>query len=742
MPFIRPAFKPHWRVEPTDEGIILRSERGSFLFKGKVYSSLIAFVDGVHSTDEIVQRLKLSAPAEHVRQALDTLEANGYLTDGASSLPPSEAAFWSALGIDEQSVKRLQGTAVDVIAACDVDLKPITDSLTALGIRLESEAPLHLVFVDDYMQPPLPDLNRRFFEQRSAWLIAKPTGSIPWLGPLFEPTKTACWECLAQMLRINRYTPSPASTADNLVAKGAAPAVFPFGCQPVLNLAALEAVKWLVSGRSDALSNQLMTFDLQQLRLENHPVVRRPQCPACGSTLAREPQIELASRLKTAGDNGYRTCSAEETLTRLTRHVSPITGIIASLTKSNRRRGESDSPVHTYIAWHRGSPRPKHYSGRTSAGFELSFGKGMSDAQAKVSCIAEALERYCCAYDETDEFISARLADLPDAIHPSSLLNFSDNQYLNRLHTNKDDDLFNWIPHRFDESEEIEWTKVWSLRDSQVRYVPSAFCFYYYPEKGKDRFCIANSNGCASGNTIEEAILQGLLELVERDAAAIWWYNRLSLPAVDIESFDDSQLHALCAHIKQYNRCLHVIDITHDLGVPTFAAVSWKSHGRSILFGLGTHLEAKVGVSRAITELSQRLSFAERAEEKDEGKLGAAEARIARWLQTVQIETQPYLRPQDDCSRTAADYTTFRSDDLLLDINYLVSKFKDSGLDTLVLNLTRPDVALPTARVIVPGLRHFWARFGPGRLYDVPVQLGWLKQPTCEENLNPVAYFL
>jgi hypothetical protein len=45
-------------------------------------------------------------------------------------------------------------------------------------------------------------------------------------------------------------------------------------------------------------------------------------------------------------------------------------------------------------------------------------------------------------------------------------------------------------------------------------------------------------------------------------------------------------------------------------------------------------------------------------------------------------------------------------------------------------------------KVIVPGLRHFWARFAPGRLYDVPVRLGWLPQPLAEEQLNPIPMFL
>ena len=61
-----------------------------------------------------------------------------------------------------------------------------------------------------------------------------------------------------------------------------------------------------------------------------------------------------------------------------------------------------------------------------------------------------------------------------------------------------------------------------------------------------------------------------------------------------------------------------------------------------------------------------------------------------------------------------------------------------AGLDFLVLNQTRPDIEVPVVRVIVPGIRHFYRRFAPGRLYDVPVQLGWLKKPVKEGQLNPI----
>jgi ribosomal protein S12 methylthiotransferase accessory factor len=60
-----------------------------------------------------------------------------------------------------------------------------------------------------------------------------------------------------------------------------------------------------------------------------------------------------------------------------------------------------------------------------------------------------------------------------------------------------------------------------------------------------------------------------------------------------------------------------------------------------------------------------------------------------------------------------------------------------AGLDFLVLDQTRADVEVPVVRVIVPGLRHFYRRFAPGRLYDVPVKLGLREHPTPEGDLTP-----
>lgn len=70
------------------------------------------------------------------------------------------------------------------------------------------------------------------------------------------------------------------------------------------------------------------------------------------------------------------------------------------------------------------------------------------------------------------------------------------------------------------------------------------------------------------------------------------------------------------------------------------------------------------------------------------------------------------------------------------------SRVEELGLEMLVLDQTRPEIGMPVAKVIVPGLRHFWPRFAPGRLYDAPVRLGWIQAPLAEAELNPLPMFL
>jgi ribosomal protein S12 methylthiotransferase accessory factor len=277
-----------------------------------------------------------------------------------------------------------------------------------------------------------------------------------------------------------------------------------------------------------------------------------------------------------------------------------------------------------------------------------------------------------------------------------------------------------------------------------VRYLPTAFCYYDYPQPDDRTYCMACSNGNAAGNTLEEAVLQGFLELVERDAVALWWYNRVRRPGVELDSFGEPYLGRLQAFLREHEREFWALDLTTDLGIPVFVSVCRRTDGspEQIVPGFGAHLDPKVALLRAVTEMNQMLAspLLEPAG-RDLGDQNA-DPETAHWLTTATVANQPYLLPVDGPLLNAASYPHAWADDVREDVRACQARVERAGMEMLILDQTRPEIGLPVAKVIVPGLRHFWTRFAPGRLYDVPVRLGWLPRPLTEEELNPVPMFL
>jgi thiazole/oxazole-forming peptide maturase SagD family component len=303
-------------------------------------------------------------------------------------------------------------------------------------------------------------------------------------------------------------------------------------------------------------------------------------------------------------------------------------------------------------------------------------------------------------------------------------------------------------PTLFERTARIEWSPVWSLGDKRFKYLPTSLLYFFYTGPGGYRFH-ADSNGCAAGNTLEEAIVQGFLELVERDAYAIWWYNRLERPEVDLGQFNDPYIRDLKAQLADTGRKLWVLDVTSDLEIPSFVAVThWTENAEELVeFGSGAHFDARIALLRAMTELNQFLSIGlmggrnphpsgpcSNGESRQQGE-GAGSAAF-------RLSDHPYLTPRGAAlARTdfaASLVSRFGSLDPGGQVAACADLARRAGLDFLVLDQTRPDIEVPVVRVIVPGLRHFYRRFAPGRLYDVPIKLGLRDRPLSEAELNPL----
>src|SRR5260370_36747526 len=125
---------------------------------------------------------------------------------------------------------------------------------------------------------------------------------------------------------------------------------------------------------------------------------------------------------------------------------------------------------------------------------------------------------------------------------------FSERQFKDRRQWNALESETTWVSEPFDSKAEIEWTPVWSLTYNVHRYIPTAYCYYGYSQRFGVWFAPADSNGCSAGHSIEEAIVQGVMELVERDCVALWWYNRLRKPTVNLTAFGEPYFQSLEAY--------------------------------------------------------------------------------------------------------------------------------------------------------------------------------------------------
>jgi bacteriocin biosynthesis cyclodehydratase domain-containing protein len=760
----RPRLRLH--LEPVvvpGEGLYLLAEREPLCLAGDVWGDLLPLLDGHTPVEQIFAELSQRHAPHEAFAALARLRARGLLVDGppeGSGLDLAAVAFWEALGADPTRVRgKLRGAVVSITALGGLPVAPWALALRGLELEVGTgdAVQLALVLTDDHLHPELPAIDAHARAAGRPWLLVRPLGTRPWLGPLFVPGRTGCWSCLAQRLRGHRRLEAHVQRKRGSAVAGARsrPAsALPSTRDAVVGLVTTEVGKWIALGRS-ALAGTVLTLDLDTLERHTHPLTRRPQCAGCGSPerLAARPPVRpalggAAPIQRTGHDGGHRTLAAEDTVARLARHVSPITGIIGSI----EPRLDDDAPTPVYITDHGFSEMETELYFLREGFRKRSGGKGTTKAQAMASALGESIERYCGVFQGDEPRLRASRRELgPAAIHPNACMGYSARQYAERERWNARGSKVLWVPEPFDDAQALEWTPLWSLADDAPRYLPTAYCWYGYtfePEPGappEPRVATADSNGCAAGNTLDEAVLQGLLELVERDCVALWWYNRVRRPGVALESFATPYLLELVEHYRGLQRELWAIDITSDLGIPAFAAVSRRVDmpREDVILGFGAHVDARVALVRAMTEVNQSLPSVPGVAEGPQARPRGDNHEAIRWWSTATVANQPYLRGDaDEPRRTLADHPPLCGADVSAALACCVERLRAHGLHTLVLDQTRPDVGLPVARVVVPGLRHFWARFGPGRLYDVPVALGWRAAPLPEAQLNEhVVYF-
>lgn len=748
---------PQWKASLyvsviDEENVILIDEYDSTALRGRVFVLLARYLDGCRTIPELIQLLTNEVAAPELFYALNVLERGNLIVEDGDVVRREVAAFWHSRNIDAStSPLKLHQTSVAVTSVGAVDTDEVCSILAGLHIptNLGKQDQIELVLTDDYLQSGLDEINRRALKSKRPWLLVKPLGNIIWLGPLFLPHVTGCWQCLAQRLESNRQMEAYLQHKNHLT--GPVPtslANFPSSLSMALYMTATELVKVIATGTSDVLAGAVVTLDTLTLTTEKHVLIKRPQCPACGdphyARRAPEPIVLTNSLKQFCLDGGHRSSLPDMTYRSYKDHVSRITGAVSSL--QHLTDEVENGLTYSYSAGHNFALIRYDLVSILQNMRGRSGGKGATDIQARTSALCEAIERYSGVYRSDTIEHSTSFDELrKDAFHPNTLMHFSERQFRERTSWNQQHESdYHRVPKMFDEHMPIHWTPIWSLTNSSFKYVPSAYCYYGHPDLQNCYFCTCDANGNAAGNTLEEAILQGFMELVERDSVCLWWYNRVSRPAVDLASFGQPYFDQLQEHYRTMQRDLWVLDITSDLGIPAFAAVSrcTNRNVEDILLGFGAHFDAKIAIMRALTEVNQFLPVISKRDSAGNTIYTFHEKDAITWWKQATIQNQPYVVPDKTAQpKRASDYANQSSDDLKADVELCVNVAQRHGMEMLVLDQTQPDIGLRVVKVIVPELRHFWKRFGPGRLYDTPVALGWLERPLTEEELNPIGIF-
>lgn len=378
----------------------------------------------------------------------------------------------------------------------------------------------------------------------------------------------------------------------------------------------------------------------------------------------------LASCKKAYKNETQRTTSPEETLARVEKAL-PAAGItrVADITSLDR----IGIPVFSSI-------RPTAGRGAVS----VYNGKGATPVEARVSAIMEGIERYSAEVPPGEDLFIDRYPCAGEglsALDPSLLI----------------------LPRNADPLMPIPWVEGYDIAADDRVLVPASAVFHPLPER-YPRLFRTSTNGLASGNTLEEAVFHALMEVIERDAWSLAEVSRRTGPRVT--AIDEPLPRDLLSRFSAAEVEVFVKDITSDLGIPTFAAVSDDLQLRDpslLTIGMGTHTSAGIALLRALTEVAQsRLTQIHGAREDTP----TADVRKRMGYDRVRRMNKYWF--DADGEEPFSRIPSYDTDDFLSDIRLTIGRLKAAGFGRVIaVDLTRPEIGVPVVRVIVPGLEAY-----------------------------------
>ena len=251
--------------------------------------------------------------------------------------------------------------------------------------------------------------------------------------------------------------------------------------------------------------------------------------------------------------------------------------------------------------------------------------------------------------------------------------------------------------------EDLPWMAVEHLTDAGSDFLPvdmilrRASCF---PATALP----AGSNGCCAAPTIELATAGALLELIERDAYASWWFGERRVQRLPQALIVELGIQRWLATLRvETSRQVWFIDISTEIGVPVIACLSSEPDGAQVIAGFAASPDPHTAMRRAALEMCQMEAACELALQDARGRLLESLSPLQQnWVQRaakLNLSNFPRLLPPESNALSCAANS---SSDVL---GRTLEGLAHAGFQAYRANLTRPEIGIPVVRAIVPGLQ-------------------------------------
>jgi len=428
------------------------------------------------------------------------------------------------------------------------------------------------------------------------------------------------------------------------------------------------------------------------------------------------------------------------TLADLERLVSPA-GLVGRVARLPNAPGEPAFPIFTAEL---GNTALVHANVQASTGGRSTRGEfdgagGALDAEhAARVCIAEALERYASCVFSDEQFIWATGDQLgEEALDLASLPRHSERELAHpRCPV---------VP--VDPGAPMRWVRGISLTSRRPVWVPAVLVYLHIPALSiGERFALPISTGCAAHGALAPALVNALCEVVERDAIALTWLQRLALPRIELD-VEDARLVPFLERTRRSTVERRFFDATTDLGIPTVYSVDLSEHPRlGQLVMCATTLDPLDGVAKVCREAaSARIAMGIEREVPDDTDGFVTVYHGASYMGRRERREHFDFLLETPRERPLSAMPSLATGSPEGDLAVLLERLEAAGLDAVAVELTTDEaleVGFRVVRVIVPGLLPLSfarrAQFrGHPRLYEAPGRMGYRAHPELDLNDAP-----